>query len=158
MLAKSSFYAFRTNRPRDAAEDWQHPVVGSTGEALTLREAGQAAQAAFFQEVWMPSFERPPCPVGLAGLMAGLPALSGCAYSLSQQMHRAVPVGTGCYAHLSMRIGSAGDPKEGHRLRYNHVMSQYASAAAYLRAGHRRASGPGASYPSVTCKGPLTCG
>ena len=51
MLAQSSFYAFRVNRPKGASQDWQHPVVGATGEELMLREAGQAAQAAFFQEV-----------------------------------------------------------------------------------------------------------
>ena len=51
MLARSSFYAFRANRPKGAPDDWQHPVVGASGEVLMLREAGQAAQASFFQEV-----------------------------------------------------------------------------------------------------------
>ena len=51
MLAKSSFYAFRATRPKGVPDDWQHPVVETTGEVLMLRDAGQAAQAAFFQEV-----------------------------------------------------------------------------------------------------------
>ena len=51
MLAKSSFHPFRQNRPRKAEHDWQHPVLGASGEALSLRPAGQAAAQAFMDQV-----------------------------------------------------------------------------------------------------------
>ena len=51
MLAESSFHPFRSNRPRSAGADWQHPVLGVSGDALSLRPAGQAAQQTFFDEV-----------------------------------------------------------------------------------------------------------
>ena len=54
MLAESSFHPFRSNRPSAAPEGWQHPVLGVSGEALSLRAAGQAAREAFFDEVGAP--------------------------------------------------------------------------------------------------------